>query len=97
MSSFTIIKVFVNSLFSRSGVDNRTTHKILVDDDCQDPQQQNANAAIVDPLACIIGIREYDVPYTMRVAIDLDVRVGAWYLVTPEYGSETCSVSAIAR
>ncbi|KAI9910683.1 hypothetical protein PsorP6_010308 [Peronosclerospora sorghi] len=30
----------------------------------------------------LLELREYDVPYAMRVAIDLDIRVGAWYLVT---------------
>lgn len=50
-----------------------------------------------DPLGCVVGIREYDVPYSMRVAIDLDIRVGAWYVVTPEATPElgskrTCTV-----
>ncbi|TDH74036.1 hypothetical protein CCR75_003841 [Bremia lactucae] len=30
----------------------------------------------------LIELREYDVPYPMRVAIDLNVRVGAWYRIT---------------
>ncbi|KAI8979603.1 hypothetical protein BDF20DRAFT_870600 [Mycotypha africana] len=29
----------------------------------------------------IVDIREYDVPYYVRVAIDLDIRVGLWYTV----------------
>ncbi|CAI5730354.1 unnamed protein product [Peronospora destructor] len=29
----------------------------------------------------LLELREYDVSYPMRVAIDLDIRVGAWYLV----------------
>ncbi len=37
----------------------------------------------VDPLSRIIDIREYDVPYLVRVCIDLEIRVGAWYTVTP--------------
>ena len=37
----------------------------------------------VDPLSKIIDIREYDVPYLVRVCIDLNVRVGAWYTFTP--------------
>ncbi|RLN92387.1 hypothetical protein BBJ28_00012461, partial [Nothophytophthora sp. Chile5] len=32
--------------------------------------------------SALLELREYDVPYTMRVAIDLDIRVGAWYHVT---------------
>lgn len=31
-------------------------------------------------------------PYAMRVAIDLDVRVGAWYTVTPENDALSCRV-----
>jgi DNA polymerase elongation subunit (family B) len=34
-----------------------------------------------DPLAWVVDLREFDVPYTMRVAIDMDLRVGAWYIV----------------
>ena len=29
----------------------------------------------------LVDMREYDVPYVHRVAIDLDLRVGAWYSV----------------
>ncbi|KAG0320031.1 DNA polymerase epsilon catalytic subunit [Dissophora globulifera] len=29
----------------------------------------------------IVDIREYDVPYTIRVAIDKDIRIGLWYNV----------------
>ena len=35
-----------------------------------------------DPRECIIDVREYDVPYYLRVAIDNDIRVGVWYAVT---------------
>ena len=31
-----------------------------------------------DPLAFIIDLREHDVPYSVRVSIDLDLRVGSW-------------------
>ncbi|GLE05550.1 hypothetical protein PINS_up014573 [Pythium insidiosum] len=31
--------------------------------------------------SALLELREYDVPYPMRVAIDLDIRVGAWYHV----------------
>lgn len=31
-------------------------------------------------------MREYDVPYVMRTAIDNDLRVGGWYLVEPTEG-----------
>ncbi|CAO3621731.1 unnamed protein product [Mucor hiemalis] len=32
-----------------------------------------------DTLGNILDIREYDVPYYVRVAMDLDIRVGLWY------------------
>ncbi|KAF9359459.1 DNA polymerase epsilon catalytic subunit [Mortierella sp. AD094] len=34
-----------------------------------------------DGLDYIVDIREYDVPYTIRVAIDKDIRIGLWYNV----------------
>jgi DNA polymerase epsilon subunit 1 len=35
-----------------------------------------------DPREYIIDIREYDVTYYLRAAIDLEIRVGLWYAVT---------------
>ncbi|KAH7103004.1 DUF1744-domain-containing protein [Auriculariales sp. MPI-PUGE-AT-0066] len=35
-----------------------------------------------DPRESIIDIREYDVPYYLRVAIDKEIRVGLWYTVS---------------
>ncbi|KAF4585906.1 DNA polymerase epsilon [Ophiocordyceps camponoti-floridani] len=35
----------------------------------------------------IIDIREYDVPYHVRVMIDLDIRVGKWYFVEAKHGT----------
>lgn len=40
-----------------------------------------ASKAGGDGLEHIIDIREYDVPYTIRVAIDKDIRIGLWYTV----------------
>jgi len=37
----------------------------------------------MDPLTAMIDMREYDVPYTVRVCIDLNIRAGAWYTITP--------------
>lgn len=36
---------------------------------------------LTDPELLIYDIREYDVPYHVRVAIDEDIRVGKWYTV----------------
>ncbi|KAL4079949.1 hypothetical protein V8B97DRAFT_1928963 [Scleroderma yunnanense] len=35
-----------------------------------------------DPRECIVDIREFDVPYYLRVAMDNEMRVGLWYGVT---------------
>jgi DNA polymerase epsilon subunit 1 len=43
-----------------------------------------------DPLACISDMRENDVPYSMRCGIDLNLRVGAWFVVSP---IEVCFLS----
>lgn len=42
-----------------------------------------------DPREGIIDIREFDVPYYLRVAIDNDIRVGLWYSVAMESGQPT--------
>jgi DNA polymerase elongation subunit (family B) len=47
-----------------------------------------------DPLAFISDLREYDVPYTMRCGIDLSLRVGAWFVVTPEQVSWPIAAAA---
>ncbi|CAK7894119.1 DNA polymerase epsilon catalytic subunit A [[Candida] anglica] len=41
----------------------------------------NGNNENVDPLTFIDDIREYDVPYHVRVSIDKNIRVGKWYNV----------------
>ncbi|KAK5135159.1 DNA polymerase epsilon catalytic subunit [Meristemomyces frigidus] len=40
----------------------------------------------VDASDFILDIREYDVPYHVRVAIDRDIRVGKWYTVEAKHG-----------
>lgn len=42
-----------------------------------------------DPREGIIDVREFDVPYYLRVAIDKDIRVGLWYSVTMNTGQPT--------
>lgn len=43
----------------------------------------SAAAAGEDPLSLLIDLREHDVPFYQRCSIDLDIRVGCWYSVTP--------------
>ncbi|KAF3099881.1 DNA polymerase epsilon catalytic subunit [Orbilia oligospora] len=45
-----------------------------------------ANNAGVDASDYIVDIREYDVPYHVRVSIDLDIRIGKWYTVEAKHG-----------
>ncbi|KAF8072990.1 POL2A [Scenedesmus sp. PABB004] len=42
--------------------------------------------ADADVLECIVGMREYDVPYHVRFAIDTDTRAGHWYTVRAQDG-----------
>lgn len=39
-----------------------------------------------EPADCIIEIREHDIAYYLRVAIDLNLRVGLWYAVSSSMG-----------
>jgi DNA polymerase elongation subunit (family B) len=50
-----------------------------------------------DPSNLIVDLREYDVPYLMRVSIDLEIRVGAWHSITPEHGSMVCSEISLCK
>ncbi|EEP81978.1 DNA polymerase epsilon [Uncinocarpus reesii 1704] len=47
----------------------------------------------------IVDIREYDVPYHVRVAIDKDIRIGRWYTVDATHGaiSLTCIEERLQR
>lgn len=60
----------------------------LFDDDFQDERRPTT---IADASDFIVDIREYDVPYHVRVAIDLDIRVGKWYNVEAKHGHITVS------
>lgn len=44
--------------------------------------QENQNESWSDnPLECLVEMREYDVPYDVRVCTDLVIRAGTWYTV----------------
>lgn len=43
--------------------------------------EETKSARVQDPSELIYDMREYDVPYHVRVAIDEDIRVGKWYTV----------------
>ncbi|KAI1371245.1 DUF1744-domain-containing protein [Hypoxylon crocopeplum] len=56
----------------------------LFDDSREDDRRNNASFA--DASDYIVDIREYDVPYHVRVMIDIDIRVGKWYFVEVKHG-----------
>ena len=55
--------------------------------------------SILDASDFIVDIREYDVPYHVRVAIDRDIRVGKWYFVDAKHGhvTLTCNEEHLQR
>ncbi|KAK5125281.1 DNA polymerase epsilon catalytic subunit [Meristemomyces frigidus] len=56
-------------------------------------------AGVVDASDFILDIREYDVPYHVRVAIDMDIRIGKWYTVEAKHGHVklTCLEERLTR
>ncbi|KAL2163261.1 hypothetical protein VTH06DRAFT_5317 [Thermothelomyces fergusii] len=60
----------------------------LFDDDPRTDDRRN-NPSFSDASDFIVDIREYDVPYHVRVMIDLDIRVGNWYFVEAKNGVTT--------
>lgn len=48
------------------------------------------------PESAIVDIREHDVPYHVRVAIDLNIRVGKWYTVRePRHGGSSALIEEV--
>ncbi|EQC32684.1 hypothetical protein SDRG_09658 [Saprolegnia diclina VS20] len=77
-------------------VEAKQTLQPIVTRNKQQLKSQEAYAASGESLndkESITDLREYDVPYLMRVAIDLGIRVGAWYTVHVE--QEVTKVSRI--
>lgn len=54
--------------------------------DNDDHEYEKRATTIIDASDFILDIREYDVPYHVRVAIDKDVRIGNWYTVEAKHG-----------
>ncbi|RDL32670.1 Uncharacterized protein BP5553_09126 [Venustampulla echinocandica] len=59
----------------------------LFDDDRDDDRR--LNASVTDGSDFIVDIREWDVPYHVRVMIDMDIRTGKWYTVEAKHGHTT--------
>ncbi|BFZ56266.1 DNA polymerase epsilon catalytic subunit [Savitreella phatthalungensis] len=51
-----------------------------------------AGESKANPLDAFMDVREHDVPYHVRVAIDLDIRIGKWYDVAAKHGQVSMSV-----
>ncbi|KAI4239044.1 MAG: hypothetical protein L6R40_005630 [Gallowayella cf. fulva] len=68
----------------------------LSDEEREDGRQTDVGADASD---YIVDIREYDVPYHVRVAIDKDIRIGKWYTVEAKHGvtTLTCIEERIRR
>ncbi|KAF2278324.1 DUF1744-domain-containing protein [Westerdykella ornata] len=58
----------------------------MYDDDLE---YEKRTTSTIDASDFIIDIREYDVPYHVRVAIDKDIRIGKWYTVEAKHGVTT--------
>ena len=54
-----------------------------------------AHTRVIDQKDNIIDIREYDVPYHVRVAIDMKINVGHWYYVRGR-GSEPPEIRLVS-
>ncbi|KAF7593430.1 DNA polymerase epsilon catalytic subunit [Aspergillus hancockii] len=68
----------------------------LFDDEITNESRTNGTMEASD---FIIDIREYDVPYHVRVAIDKDIRIGKWYTVEAKHGviSLSCIEERVQR
>src|SRR5690606_9506293 len=49
----------------------------------------------IDIYDCIIDLKEYDLPYPTRVAIDMDIFVGSWYEVSTPSVSESTELGCV--
>ncbi|RAK78740.1 DNA polymerase epsilon catalytic subunit POL2 [Aspergillus fijiensis CBS 313.89] len=68
----------------------------LFDDELINESRSNATMNASD---FIVDIREYDVPYHVRVSIDKDIRIGKWYTVESKHGviSLSCIEERLTR
>jgi DNA polymerase epsilon subunit 1 len=43
----------------------------------------SSRGLLEDPMSSLVDMREHDVPYLVRACIDLELRAGCWYTLTP--------------
>ncbi|QSZ31190.1 hypothetical protein DSL72_000753 [Monilinia vaccinii-corymbosi] len=67
-------------------------------DDSRDDDKR-LNVSVAEGSDFIVDIREWDVPYHVRVMIDKDIRTGKWYSVEAKHGTTTikCLEDRLAR
>ena len=58
-------------------------------EDDEEIERQRRGGGVLDASDFITDVREYDVPYHVRVAIDNNIRVGKWYNVEAKHGQVT--------
>lgn len=76
-SKTTAMDTYAEVASANAGFDLFDDHEML----------DNRQTTITDASDFIVDIREYDVPYHVRVAIDLDIRIGKWYSVEAKHGN----------
>lgn len=86
----------VNAMDTYAEVASATAGFDVYDEDQPNNIRSNGIAEASD---YIVDIREYDVPYHVRVTIDQDIRIGKWYTVEAKHGrvSLTCLEERLTR
>lgn len=86
----------VNAMDTYAEVASATTGFDIYDEEYANDVRSNGIAEASD---FIVDIREYDVPYHVRVTIDKDIRIGKWYTVEAKHGSVslTCLEERLQR
>ena len=69
----------------RASIAHGSSHQSTVDDLMMLDQTIGGVSSISDPWENLEELREYDVPYHVRVCMDLDIRAGTWYTITLEH------------
>eukprot|EP00850_Spirogloea_muscicola_P017955 SM000159S01786 [mRNA] locus=s159:288661:304957:+ [translate_table: standard] len=67
---------------NRSKLEAATAYQTLQ----QERGRGTDSSRVLEYMDCLLEMREFDVPYHVRFAIDTDVRCGYWYTVSAEQG-----------
>ncbi|KMU90314.1 DNA polymerase epsilon catalytic subunit A [Coccidioides immitis H538.4] len=85
----------VNAMDTYAEIASASAGFDMFDDEMADKTKN----AYLEASEFIVDIREYDVPYHVRVSIDKDIRIGKWYTVDATHGavSLTCIEERLQR